>query len=160
MLSLLAQETLSPEGSQARQKIKSALTGSWKVTGFETVSSAPNQWDDLFGHDYLGYAATCEDLATLKPDAGGKGGASNNARRHPMFALWLFRRTAAITPARVRHDIQRLRSSPIQRQMPTLVGFNKDFVVTCLYDCSESMAADVISSLKLENEPNTMEGQR
>jgi hypothetical protein len=159
-LSLLAQETLSPKASQTKQTIKSALTGSWKVTGFEDVKSAPNAWDDILGAAYLGYSATCEDVAKLEADAGGKGGEANNARRHPIFELWLFHRNTTITPAKVRHDLQKLQSSPLQRAMPKLVGFNKKFVVTCLYDCSESVVANVASSLKLENGQNSTEGQR
>src|SRR5215469_8183945 len=149
--SLYGQGTANPDAKVIKQRISAALTDSWKITGFESVNSPPGPWVPMFGDEYLGYVVTCEDLSKSVEDAGGKAGASASALRHPMFSVWLFRRSGSVTPSRVQQDWQKLRSSPIQRALPTLLGFNKDFVVACVYDCSEKMVGNVVTALKLQS---------
>jgi hypothetical protein len=139
------------EAEQIKKTISSGLAEPWKLTGFESVDSPPGPWEGLFGSAYVGYSATCENLVELKEDQGGKNGAANNAKRHPIFSLWLFHIRGSLTPAKVQHDLDQLRSSPIQRQIPKLLGSNKHFVVTCVYDCSEPAVESVAAALGLKN---------
>src|SRR5215472_2896431 len=119
----LIAQNVNPKTIQ--KEIKSGLTGSWKNTGFKSVDSPPAPWGDFFrGNEYLGYAAMCEDRDHTIESGGPKSGpAGASSTRHPMFVLWLFRRSAAVTPARVLRDWNKLQQSAMQKTMPTLLGY-------------------------------------
>jgi hypothetical protein len=149
--SVVTQPAVAQDEQPIKQKIISGLQGSWKVTGFENVdSSAAGPWGGMLDANYRGYAFACEDVSRTIEEPGGKSDGAGNARRHPRFDLWFFRRSASLTPQKVRADLQDLRLSPIQRQVPELLGFGRDYVVTCTYDCSEKPVAEISKVLKLQ----------
>lgn len=150
--SVLSNPAADQESKQIKQQIASALKDQWKITGFEEVaSSATSPWSSIFSDDYRGYAATCEDVGRTIEEPGGKSDGSGNARRHPMFSLWFLRQTASVTPAKVQQNLQKLRFSARQVAIPELLGYNRDFVVMCTYDCSEKAVTEIARILKLQS---------
>ena len=149
---LLLALALGQDERHLKQQIASGLTDPWKITGFEKVdSSGSAPWHMIFKHDYPGYVATCEDVSQTTEESSGKSDGPGNARRHPIFSLWLLRRSASVTPAKVQQDLQKLRFSAMQVAVPQFVGFNHDYVVTCTYDCSEKAVGKIGRILKLQN---------
>jgi hypothetical protein len=149
--SILSEPAAGQDEKQIKNQINSALKNPWMITGFETVaSSASGPWSSLRG-DYRGYAVTCEDVGRTVAESGGKSDGAGNARRHPRFDLWLLRRTASVTPAKVQQDLQQLSFSALQAVTPKLLGFNQDYVVACMTDCSEKAVTEIARTLKLRN---------
>jgi len=150
----LSRLAIGQDERDLKQKIASGLSGHWKITGYEKVGSKkPGPWSGIFNKNYPGYVATCEDVSTTNEESGGKSDGAGNARRHPIFSLWFLQRSASVTPAKIQQDLQKLRFSAMQVATPQLLGFNRDYVVTCTYDCSEKAVTKIAGILKLQPIP-------
>jgi len=142
------------EAQQLKKQISSALRAPWRITGFETVNSAPSPWSFLFPDATQGYAVSCENTSQNIQDSGMKSDSAAPAVRHPRFVLWLFTRSRSITPGKVEADSRKLHMSPIQVAIPDMLGFNDQFVVSCVYDCSHENVRDIVTALGLRQLPD------
>ena len=136
-LSALSQEKpLSPEAKKVKASLQASLVGGWSVTDFEIedLHSSYVPWSHFFPDARMGYSATLEDLGRTVSEPGGKRGAALS-ERHPRFDLWLLSRSRTINPQSFSAMFASM-DPIIQEAHPVAMGYNPDFIVACVYDCS------------------------
>jgi hypothetical protein len=137
-------------GSQLKKQIASALKPPWELTSFESINSDSAPWNSWIKDERRGYAATCEDPSRTVEETGGKSDTSSPAKRHPGFLLWLIHRNPTISLDKIRADLDKAYPPMMQSARPQMVGFNEQFIVTCMNDCDPEQLKSIASSFRMK----------